>query len=558
MSLLLKRRFIRLFSISILLLATCPLSVAERRERLIESWRPVHYEVSLVFDDKLTQLTSARTELTIEIEKDEVSLIDMDFGDMRIDSVRIDAMSANYIQKDGKLFVTLAGPSKKDERLKIAIEYHGRPKDGLILSTDKDGKPSVTGDNWPDRVHHWIPTLDHPSAKATVRFTVTAPARDLVVANGRLESTLSSSATTRTWVWNESVSISPYCMIVAVGQFARLEAKDQSITPLSYYVPQSDRRFAMQGFAPAAPSLKYFSEIVGEYPYEKLAMIVGATTFGGMENSSAIVFGSGLFNDFQTKQPRSKRFHIPTGLRDVVAHEVAHQWFGDSVTEATWADLWLSEGFATYFEGLFIEKYEGGNEFRSYMKTIAEKYFAYEMKSRTPIHDKETEGLKALLNSNVYDKGAWVLHMLRGVVGEKAFFQGLRDYYAKYRDSTATSEDLRAVFENVSGKDLKWFFTQWIYNSGHPSYVVMWKWIPSGNANSSGTVELEIRQTQRGDAFQNLLIIELRTPVGPQRTTVTPVEKHLEISIPAAHEPIAITLDPDQFVLKDVTYIRQD
>ena len=168
-----------------------------------------------------------------------------------------------------------------------------------------------------------------------------------------------------------------------------------------------------------------FNEKVGPYPYEKLALIIGATQFGGMENSSAIVFPSTFFNP-NPSQALSKTFDIRTGIEDVVAHEIAHQWFGDSVTESTWADLWLSEGFATYFSGLFIEKHEGEEAFQQYLKRAADTAFDYEQKNRIPIHDLDTQDLFKLLNGNNYQKGAWVLHMLRSRLGDEAFFQGIR------------------------------------------------------------------------------------------------------------------------------------
>ena len=144
-----------------------------------------------------------------------------------------------------------------------------------------------------------------------------------------------------------------------------------------------------------------------------------------MENSSAIVFPSTLFNP-NPSQALSKTFDIRTGIEDVVAHEIAHQWFGDSVTESTWADLWLSEGFATYFSGLFIEEHEGEEAFQQYLKRAADTAFDYEQKNRIPIHDRDTQDLFKLLNGNNYQKGAWVLHMLRSMLGDEAFFQGIQ------------------------------------------------------------------------------------------------------------------------------------
>ena len=252
----------------------------------------------------------------------------------------------------------------------------------MILTKDRDGNPSAVGDNWADRVHNWIPCFDHPSAKASVKFTVTAPSNNAVVANGIFVSAKENSDATKTWIFNESKPVSPYNMVVAVGKFANATLKTKSPVPISYYVPNSDRQFAEQGFSPAAPSVLTFSNLIAPYPYGKLALIIGATKFGGMENANTIVFTPTLFENFQTAKPRSPRYNIPRDVEEVVAHEIAHQWFGDSVTEATWADLWLSEGFATYFAGIFVEKNEGKNALRAYMKRKAQNYLALRKKEK--------------------------------------------------------------------------------------------------------------------------------------------------------------------------------
>ena len=132
----------------------------------------------------------------------------------------------------------------------LAVEYHGKPKDGLILTKDKDGNPAAVGDNWPNRVHHWIPTIDHPSAKATVTFNITAPANQEVVANGKLDHVETTASGQRTWTYSEGVPIPPYCMIIAVGQFAKVAPVERAVTPLSYYVPLSERDLALKGFSP--------------------------------------------------------------------------------------------------------------------------------------------------------------------------------------------------------------------------------------------------------------------------------------------------------------------
>ncbi len=271
---------------------------AERKERLLDTWRPVHFDVNLVFNDSLSELTSVNTEITALILKNNVTMIDLDYGAMPIGAVTVDGERAKFTRHANKLDVYLTNPAKEKQQLKIAVSYSGKPKDGLILTDDKDGRPSAVGDNWPDRVHHWIPCFDHPSAKASVRFSVTAPARNEAVANGILESKKDNPGATRTWIYYEKAPVSPYNMVVAVGQFAAAELKTKAGIPISYYVAHSDRKFAERVFSPAGPSVNLFSQLIEPYPYGKLALIVGATRFGGMENANTIVFSPDLLKIF--------------------------------------------------------------------------------------------------------------------------------------------------------------------------------------------------------------------------------------------------------------------
>jgi aminopeptidase N len=306
----------------------------------------------------------------------------------------------------------------------------------------------------------------------------------------------------------------------------------------------------MQGFAPSIPSLKFFSQTIAPYPYEKLALIVGATRFGGMENSSAIVFASTLL-DPRPEAPASSVFKIREGLVDVVAHEIAHQWFGDSVTESTWSDLWLSEGFADYFAGLFIQRYEGEPAFQQYMKHEAETYFSFEKQTRTPIHDTETEDLFKLLNANNYQKGAWVLHMLRSELGDEKFFRGIRIYYEAHKNSIADTEDLRGAFEKASGQDLKEFFARWVYGTGHPRYELSWEW----NADTQ-KVRLVLRQLQTEPAFPNALPLDLITSSGTRRIVLKPTGKQTIEEVKLNEAPSSVSIDPDNTVLKEASQKR--
>ena len=535
---------------AVLLVIVFPFNLqAQRRERSVNTWKPLHYEVAVAFDEQLSKFTSARTKITLQIIQPGLTRIDLDFGDLPVDSVLLSDRPARFERRPDLLNVILDRPAKAGDKLDITVNYHGRPKDGLIFAIDRDGKPSATGDNWPNRVHQWIPCLDHPSAKATVSFTVAAPPREVVVANGRPITMTRNGIAPTLWRFEETKAIPAYCMVIAVSEGAKIDAGEPTVTPLSYYVPKKDAAYAPKGFSAAAPSLAFFSQTVAPYPYEKLALIVGATRFGGMENSSAIVFTNNLF-ELRGSEKMSPRLGIPTRIESLVAHEIAHQWFGDSVTELTWADLWLSEGFATYFAGLFLEKYESEEAFREYMQEAAARYFTYEKRRNAPIFDTETRDLMSLLNENNYEKGAWVLHMLRWRLGDEAFFRGVRDYYHAHREANATTEDLRRALEQSSGKDLKDFFARWIYGSGHPIYE-----LTTASAELSGggfSVTIILKQTQDGAAFLDPVPVEITHGGEKTLITIQPKGKLATARFQAGRAPISVQLDPNQTLLKEV------
>jgi aminopeptidase N len=534
--------------------------VAQRQERMVQSWKPVHYDVELNFDEQLSGFTAARTRISVAVLSPTLNTIDLDFGDLPIDSVLVSDKPAQFQRTAETLNVMLAPAAKRGDKLAITVNYHGHPKDGLVFARDRDGNPSATGDNWPNRVHYWIPSLDHPSAKATVSFTISAPQRYEVTANGKFI-TLTGNAVTSHWKYEEAKAIPPYCMVVAVNQGAIINTEYQPV-PLSYNVPQKDRDYAPKGFSPAGPAISFFSQTIAPYPYEKLALIIGATRFGGMENSSAIVFTNTLFDqrpdEFSAPAGNStqisRRFGIPTRIESVVAHEIAHQWFGDSVTESTWADLWLSEGFATYFAGLFIENQDGEAAFREYMEDAARRYFNFEKQAASfPIHDTETKDLMGLLNPNNYEKGAWVLHMLRSRLGDDAFFKGLRAYYNAHKEANATTEDLRAALEKSSGKDLKQFFQRWVYGDGDPRYELSW-----GSMERASVTNVTIRliQLQAGDAFLDPVPVEFTVSGKNVRRTIVPTGKSTQTTVQLPGNPSAVTIDPDGTLLKEVSSIK--
>jgi aminopeptidase N len=251
-----------------------------------------------------------------------------------------------------------------------------------------------------------------------------------------------------------------------------------------------------------------------------------------MENSSNIFFDEKAFNGSGRLEP-------------TVAHEIAHQWFGDSVTEADWHHLWLSEGFATYFGHLFFERADGRDRFVKMMIADKESYLNQYARDPRPVYDPTITDLFKLLNANNYQKGAWLLHMLRHVMGDEKFFDGIRDYYRTYRDRNALTKDLERIMEMHAGRQLDWFFREWFSEPGYPIYEAAWRW-------DEGAKELRLRiiQKQEKTVFIMPLDVEIKLGGTSRREVIQANEREQAFSFKLDHKPDSVAIDPDEWVLK--------
>jgi aminopeptidase N len=271
--------------------------------------------------------------------------------------------------------------------------------------------------------------------------------------------------------------------------------------------------------------------LVGPFPYEKLAHLESSTRFGGMENATAI---------FYADQPFRKR----TMADGVVAHETAHQWFGDAVTETEWSHLWLSEGFATYFAALWTQKSAGDSGFRAEMEEIRRAVLSSRVVAERPVIDTAERDLMALLNENSYQKGGFVLHMLRTTLGDSAFFRALRRYYDRYRNGNALSDDLRRELEASSGRPLGWFFDQWLRRPGFPELTTSWTYDAAAKR-----VILSIIQGARFGSYRFPLTIDIKTAAGRWVRTraEVPAQTRTQVTLdpPLNAAPAELVFDPD-------------
>ena len=474
----------------------------------------------------------AETEVVFVVRAENVREVALDFPGLNVDGVSEQGRPAKFTRDGGRLRIGLNTLYKPGDLFNLTVKYHGAPSDGLYFKRNKFGDRTVFADNWPDRARHWFPSVDHPSDKAKVDFYITAPARYEVVANGELIETTNRQDGTRLTHWRESVPVPVYCMVFGASEFSIINAGAAGGTNLWHYLYPKDRDRGLADHGRALRMLEFYAGLVGPYPYSKLALVQSSTRFGGMENSSAIFFDENSY-DGSGK------------LEGTVAHEIAHQWFGDSVTESDWHHLWLSEGFATYFGALFYERADGRDRFVRMMLDNKERYLKDAESVARPIHDPSVKDLFKLLNRNNYQKGAWVLHMLRRVVGDEKFFEGVRDYYRTYRDGNALTEDFQRVMELRSGQRLDWFFRQWIYEPGFPAYDAAWKW-----DESSQRLTLKVRQTQTGALFRMPLDVEFRSGDDARREVVEVSGREQTFDFKLKAKPQAVAIDPDEWVLK--------
>jgi aminopeptidase N len=416
------------------------------------------------------------------------------------------------------------------------IAYHGVPADGLRLIPNKYGERTAFSENWPNRAREWLPMIDHPYDKATGEFVVTAPARYQVVANGVLVEETDLPGGLRRTHWAQTVPIASWLYALGVARFAVHHVGPVKGVPLQTWVYPQDRDVGFTAFEDVATkAMIFFSEHIGPYSYDKLANVEAAGIGGGTEHATCIFYGE-----------RSVDGRPIVGL---VAHEIAHQWFGDAVTERDWDDVWLSEGFATYFTLLYTEHWDGRDAFVAGLERSRARVRDLERKlPGTPVIHDNLADMSRVLNQLIYQKGGWTLHMLRRRIGTDAFWSGIREYYRRYRDSNASTPEFLRVMEEASGQELGDFFRQWLNRSGLPQLEGGWTYDAV-----TGRLQIDLAQTQAGDLFTVPVEIGISFEDGSSRRIerLDLASRSQTFAVSLDKVPSAVVLDPDTWLLMD-------
>jgi len=425
--------------------------------------------------------------------------------------------------------ITLLVKAKSGTTQTFKIDYAGIPANGLVISKNKYGDRTFFGDNWPNRAYHWLPTVDHPSDKAKVEWVITAPNHYQVIGNGRLVEQTDLDDHTRLTRWKTDVPLATKVMVFGAARFAVEQVGEIYDVPVSSWVYPQNRAEGFYDYEPAYDIMDWFINHVGPFPYVKLANVQSKTMFGGMENAGNIFYSE--------RSVSGKR-----KIEGLLAHEIAHQWFGNSASESSWHHSWLSEGFATYFTNLYNEQTHGRDKLVSSLVAQRNAVINYSEKAYVPLVNPAITNYMKVLSTNTYQKGGWVLHMLRKELGDENFWNGIRAYYKKYEHSNAYSDDLRSVLEEISGIDLESFFKQWVYTAGHPDFQFDW-------THNGSKLNVSIYQNQ-DIAFSFPLEVELVFMDGTTQREILEVNKSKQtFEFNADKKPAKIVLDPDTWLL---------
>jgi aminopeptidase N len=498
-----------------------------------------HYQFKLWLSDKYDSIRAEAT-VMLNFKKAGIQQVRLDLTNvspdlkgkgMMVMNVSSNGKSLSFSHRSNELLITVPA-SIAGQQISITIQYKGIPDAGLAIKQNRYNDRSFFSDNWPNLGHHWLPLVDHPYDKATCEFIITAPSHYKVVSNGLLQEESMLMDGNKLTHWKQSVPIAPWLFVLGVADFAVQYVDTFEGKSIETWVYRQDREAGFHDFqTPTKQALSFFSDYVGPFAYEKLANIQSNNSTGGMESASAI-----MYSENSVSGKRDARW------QDVIVHEIAHQWFGDAVTESDWDDVWLSEGFATYFTLLYTEHSDGRDEFVKGLKSSREQIIRYLAKNPdSPIVHNQLSDMSKVTSSLTYQKGAWVLHMLRQLMGDINFRKGIRAYYKKYFNINATTTDFRNEMELASGLDLQPFFSQWLYQNGIPNLKAQWTW-----DSKKKELKITIDQTQL-NLFSFPLEIGI-TSAGNQNLETRKVNvssKQSTFTFTLESKPVSVTFDPN-------------
>lgn len=517
------------------------------RER---SYDVLHYVIRLDFDRKAKSVKGDSTIELTPLEKP-LSQVVLDAKDLRYEFVGLEGSSEplKYTVNGRNLSITLPREYEPGERLSFRIRYSAKPKKGIyfvdpIVEKGKIVRPAqVWTQGESEETHHWLPSFDFPDDKATTEQMLTVESGETAIGNGQFLGKKELENGKAVYHYRMDVPHSLYLTSFVIGTYVKISDSYKDV-PLAYYVYPGQESIVPLAYGKTKDMFKAFEELTGlEYPFNKYDQtMVAEFPWGGMENITATTMA-----DTEIMFARVK---FGQGLvEDLVAHELAHSWFGNLVTCRNWAELWLNEGFATFMEGAFREKAYGREIYDMKIASDAEEYIAYASAPGTKEHalfntSADASDDDSMFTTVTYQKGGSVIHMLRAEIGDEAFWKGANLYLTRNRLKTVETPDLIEAMEEASGRDLDWFFDQWVYKKGFPNLR-----ITSAYDAAGGKLKLTVAQMQKispgvPEAFRLPLTLRFITAAGPLEKEIVIDKRTQQFEFDLASGPSDVIVDP--------------
>jgi aminopeptidase N len=513
-----------------------------------------HYRVTLDVDLELKELRG-RAALTVEAIHDGLREVALDAAELEIASVRAQGRRARHVAEGEKLRVTLPRPLRTGARVTIEIAYSTRPRKGFFFVGPTEAEADRHAAGWSqgqaDDTHWWVPCLESTESRATLEMIATVPKGYRAIGNGKLLSRRARRKTV-TYHWRQDTAHPAYLMSLVVGKFVELRDKAGKI-PVHGYVPRGFEAKGRELFKRTPFMIQTFAKVFGyPYPYPKYAQsTVFDFTFGGMENTGATTL---TMRALQTPEDA-----IDQTYETLISHELAHQWWGDLVTCRDWSEGWLNEGFATYSEVVFWEAEHGRDEadfarLEQMCSYLVEDYGDY----RRALVETRFRYPSDVFDRHLYEKGATVVHMLRATLGDSVWRRGLKLYLERHAFGGVETADLRRACEEVSGRNLSWFFDQWAHRGGHPEIKVSREWDQDSKSLLVIVEQVHEADAVTPEAFRLPMVLELAVGDRRLRLPIDVRQRKETIQIPLPSKPRYVALDPEHDLMKLMEFTRSE
>ncbi len=543
-------RPILLVGLAALLQAQVDLKARPRRAERSRQYDVLHYRIQLKLNDAARSL-EGETRISLRPLIDNFDTLVLDAETFRVTAVE----HLRFEQTPGKLTVHLNRPYRLDEEIAVTISYraenvaidptrHGMPKGyglGIAFKSETPDHPRLIHTlSFPEGARHWFPCYDHPNDKATSELIATVDASYQVIANGVLQGVTADRAKgEKTFHWRQNQPHSTYLFAFAAGPYAQVTDKKGPL-PISYWVFPAAVPDAERSFGKTREIIEFFNRELGyAYPWPKYDQITIPDFSGGAESTNATVIGSKAIHDGRADQDFPSHW--------LVAHEAAHQWWGNLVTMRDWSHTWLNESFATYYEYIYMKHLLGEDEGalnlrgkkRAYLAEAREKYVR-------PIVLDRWVWPNDNFDRHTYQKGGVVLAMLRSLLGDETFRRSITHYLRKHAFGSVETHDLQAAIREASGQGLDWFFDQWIFRAGHPIVDVSYTW-------EARSVKLSVRQKQ--PALHTLPVsVGVTTAAGKRVHRVWVRQRDESFSLPCPEKPLLVHFDEEELLLKELDF----